>query len=102
MEEKSILLKNLEYAMNHVFLPPKLPQQQETDEERQLGDIFLCQLAYDAAKEHNDYLTTHQQSLWASVTKLLEHLLGSAQDFQRQDHVNKILNLGDRGQFAYL
>ena len=94
--------KKLEYAMNHVFLPPKLPQQQVTDEERDLGDVFLCQSAYDAAKEYNVYLTPHQQSLWVPVIKLLEHLLSTTQGLEQQDHVDKILNLADRGQFAYL
>ncbi len=43
----------LQYAMNHIFLPPKLPQEQEPNP--QACDLALCQLAYEAAVQFTQY-----------------------------------------------
>ena len=88
----------LQYAMNHIFLPPKLPQEQEPDLEA--CDIALCRLAYEAAVQFPQYLATYHQAHWAVVIKMLENLLYSTESFGKEYHVAKIMQLGVGGQFS--
>lgn len=63
---------DLEYAINHVFLPPKLPQK---------GDLSLpherklCEFAYNAARTYRSSLSSEQQrNRWVPVIAMLENL----------------------------
>jgi hypothetical protein len=91
---EQLSLKDLEYLLNHVFLPPKLPQEDDSDKER---DIVLCQQMYRATREFERFLPQHQRQKWSVVTRMLEMLLQTTQFLNNDLLVNNILQLGDGG-----
>lgn len=65
---------DLLYILNHVFLPPKLPQKDEGDDARHVHDIALISLVHEAA---GDFLTTvsaEYSQRWSSIITMLERL----------------------------
>ncbi|KJA23151.1 hypothetical protein HYPSUDRAFT_138178 [Hypholoma sublateritium FD-334 SS-4] len=93
MDIKKTSTKELDYVLNHVFLPPKLPQEHDTGPGADLGAITLCELAYDAAVLFPQYLSEQYQLQWAVVIKMLGHLLDTTRVFEKQDQIDKILNM---------
>lgn len=91
-------MAELEYAMNHVFLPPKLPQEHDSGPQASLGDIALCRFAYEAAVEFPQHLAAYHQTHWAVVIKMLENLLDTTRFFGKEYHVSKIVKLRVGGQ----
>lgn len=74
--------EQLEYIVNHVFLPPMLPGGAEPEELAAENDRLLCQLVLDAAVEFSgegremSYTPIPENPCrWRSVTKLLRNLL---------------------------
>ena len=69
----------LEYIVNHVFLPPKLPDSAEPKDLASESDGLLCRLVLDAASEFSgeDGGTTYTQNShhWGFIIKLLQNLL---------------------------
>lgn len=92
-------MNELEYAMNHVFLPPKLPQEHDPGPQASLGDIALCRLAYEAAVQFPQYLPASHQTQWDVVIKMLKSLLDTTRFFGKEDHISKIAKLRVGGQF---
>lgn len=99
MDIRQTSTKELDYVLNHVFLPPKLPQEQDIGPEANLGAITLCELAYDAAVQFPQYLSEQYQSQWAVVVKMLGHLLDTTRVFEKQGQIDKILSMRVGGQF---
>ena len=99
MDIKQTSTKELEYVLNHVFLPPQLPQEQDTGNEADLGAVTLCTLAYEAAVQFPQYLSVQDQSQWAFVIKMLGNLLDTTRVFEKQVQIDKILNMKVGGRF---
>ena len=85
----------LRYVLNHVFLPPKLPQKDDYDAEL---DAALCRFVYDAALEFAAFLPQSQQGRWSTVSLLLKNLLESAGDLDKDMLEINILHLKIGGQ----
>ncbi|OAX34983.1 hypothetical protein K503DRAFT_868567, partial [Rhizopogon vinicolor AM-OR11-026] len=64
----------LEYIINHVFCPLKLPQGNDHSLE---NDVALSQAVVDAALTFNDQLPSNEQLLWMSSLKMLRNLKDS-------------------------
>src|SRR5882757_3593556 len=64
----------LEYIINHVFCPLKLPQGDDRSLE---NDMALSQAIVDAAFAFNDQLPSNQQPLWMSSLKMFRNLKDS-------------------------
>ena len=64
----------LEYIINHVFCPLKLPQRNDHSLE---NDLALLQAVVDAALTFNDQLPPYEQLLWMSIMKMLQNLKDS-------------------------
>jgi hypothetical protein len=64
----------LEYIINHVFLPLKLPQGSDQSLENDLG---LSQAVFDAAISFSDQLSSDKLLLWTSSLKMLRNLKNS-------------------------
>ncbi|KAG0694113.1 hypothetical protein DFH29DRAFT_1035335, partial [Suillus ampliporus] len=64
----------LEYIVNHVFLPLKLPQGSDYSLE---NDLALCQAVVDAALAFSDQLSSDKQLLWKNSLKMLRNLKDS-------------------------
>jgi hypothetical protein len=58
----------------HVFLPLKLPQEAEESGLETTVHLWLCQLVAFYAHEYRQQLPTNEQSLWDSLSRMLEHL----------------------------
>jgi hypothetical protein len=62
---------SLEYIINHVFCPLKLPQRNDHSLE---NDLALYQAVVDAAVAFNDQLSFDKQLLWMSSLQMLQNL----------------------------
>ncbi|KAF8970976.1 hypothetical protein BDZ97DRAFT_1901937 [Flammula alnicola] len=85
-------MEDLLYMLNHVFLPPKLPQEDDTMAHR---DVALCGFAYNASREFVRFLSQSQQQQWSSISKMLKTLLETTRDLDKDVLVKDILRLGD-------
>ena len=90
--------EDLLYALNHVFLPPKLPQQDDHDPDR---DVALCRLVYVASQNFATILSESQQAQWSAVIQMLENLLESTGALDREMLITNILHLETGGQFFW-
>jgi hypothetical protein len=88
-------LKELLYMLNHVFLPPKLPQEDDTETD---CDIALCCLVYQASREFTSFLSQPQQRQWSIVIEMLKTLLKTTQALDKDALAENILCLEDGGQ----
>ena len=61
----------LYYVVNHVFLPPKLPQEDDLDATMEHA---LCLLVYDAAKLYVDFLPPYQHEKWHAIVDMLKNI----------------------------
>ncbi|KIM46712.1 hypothetical protein M413DRAFT_23079 [Hebeloma cylindrosporum] len=80
----------LRYVLNHVFLPPKLPQEDDYDAER---DAALCRFAYDASLEFGAFLSQSQQAQWSTVSQMLKNMLESTRVLDKDVLVTNISHL---------
>jgi hypothetical protein len=64
----------LEYIINHVFCPLKLPQENDHSLE---DDLALSQAVVDAALAFTDQLPPDKRLLWMSSLKMLRNLKDS-------------------------
>ena len=92
-------LEDILYVVNHVFLPPKLPQKDDKDTNTD-RDIVLCRLVSSASREFATFLPQPQQKRWSIVTEMLKNLLDSTGPLDKDVLVTKISHLGDGGQFT--
>jgi len=90
-------LKDILSTLNHVFLPPKLPQEDDTNADR---DVALCRLVYHASREFTGFLSQPQQQQWSIVRQMLKTLLETTQVLDKYVLVKNILCLRDGGQFC--
>jgi hypothetical protein len=74
VEDQSTDQPGLEYIINHVFCPLKLPQGNDHSLE---NDLALSQAVVDAALAFNDLLLSHRQLLWMRSLKMLRKLKDS-------------------------
>ena len=87
-------MKDLHYLLNHVFLPPKLPQQNDSDQEQ---DIVLCQQIYSATREFTGFLSQHQRQKWSVLRRMLKMLVQTSCSSDNDLLIRNILQLGDGG-----
>ncbi|KAG0707120.1 hypothetical protein DFH29DRAFT_995437 [Suillus ampliporus] len=74
VERHSTDQSRLEYIINHVFCPLKLPQGSDHSLE---NDLALSQEVLDAALAFSDQLPSDKQLLWAGSLKMLQNLKDS-------------------------
>lgn len=60
----------VQYIVNHVFLPPKLPQKDDQDCD---NEVALCNLVRKYAQDHQRLLPTERQSRWDPILNMLEN-----------------------------
>ncbi len=81
----SILIANnpdphiLRSVVNHVFMPPKLPQEDPSEQMEQSTNVALCDKLLEAAREFFQYVPTSQRSLWMHMIKMMELIRGAAE-----------------------
>ena len=95
--ERSSLEDTLRYVLNHVFLPPKLPQE---DDYHADNDAVLCRFAYEASLEFAAFLSQSQQGRWSIVIQMLKNMLETTRTLEKDVLVTKISQLQIGGQFC--
>ncbi|KAH9169113.1 hypothetical protein EDB89DRAFT_1908861 [Lactarius sanguifluus] len=58
-------------VVQHVFLPPKLPQEAPTEEAERETNAALCHILIQAARTFSQGLSPLRQSLWARMMKMM-------------------------------
>ncbi len=61
-------------VVNHVFLPPMLPQEAPTEEAEHAGNVALCHVLIQAARAFSQDLSPLRQSLWAPMIKMMRNI----------------------------
>ncbi|KAI9431719.1 hypothetical protein H4582DRAFT_2084583 [Lactarius indigo] len=61
-------------VVNHVFLPPKLPQQAPTEEAERGTNVALCHILIQAARAFSQFLSPPQQQSWTHMIKMMESM----------------------------
>ncbi|KAI3609463.1 hypothetical protein WG66_001304, partial [Moniliophthora roreri] len=61
----------LSYIINHVFLPPKLPQSCDESAENYAG---LCRVILRCAQEYREKVPEEERPRWDPVVKMLDNL----------------------------
>jgi hypothetical protein len=62
----------LPYIINHVFLPPKLPQEDDSGVDKDSALILECEAALKSFQAH---LPSHECRRWAACTRMLRKML---------------------------
>jgi hypothetical protein len=74
----SILIANnpdyhiLRSVVEHVFMPPKLPQEDPGDQIKQRTDVALCDNLLEVARDFLPDVPSSQCSLWMHMIKMME------------------------------
>ena len=82
--------------LNHIFLPPKLPQKDDSDLDR---DIFLCQSIYTASLEFSKILPESQRQQWSIIIDMLR-IFGNAGIPDKNQLTEKILGMKNGGEYT--
>jgi hypothetical protein len=61
----------LSSVVEHVFMPPKLPQEAPTETAEQETNLALCHLLIQAARAFHQGLSHSQQSTWTRMIKMM-------------------------------
>ncbi|KAI0066738.1 hypothetical protein BV25DRAFT_1972593 [Artomyces pyxidatus] len=61
-------------VVEHVFLPPKLPQKAASDLDERRCHTLLCSLAKDSAHNYSHNLPADQKILWNRISRMLKHM----------------------------
>ena len=59
-------------VVEHVFMPPKLPQEDPGDQITQRTNLALCDNLLEAAREFLSDVPSSQRSLWDHMIKMME------------------------------
>jgi hypothetical protein len=62
----------LRSVVEHVFMPPKLPQEDPGDQIKQRTDVALCDNLLEVARDFLPDVPSSQCSLWMHMIKMME------------------------------
>ncbi|KAH9028432.1 hypothetical protein EDB83DRAFT_2526323 [Lactarius deliciosus] len=65
-------------VIEHIFLPPKLPQEAPTEEAEREINVALCHILIQAARTFSQGLPPLRQSLWARMIKMMGSIYRAA------------------------
>jgi hypothetical protein len=74
----------LHYVVDHVFLPPKLPQEDDSSDS---NDATLCDMVHKAAEAFCNVLPAHKQGRWTPILKMLDNIHTLHQSSFRDDQI---------------
>ena len=64
----------LRSVVEHIFLPPKLPQAAPEEEAECRTNVALCHILIVAAVDFRQYLSHSQQIVWARMLKMMRSI----------------------------
>jgi hypothetical protein len=62
----------LRSIVEHVFMPPKLPQEDPGDQIKQRTDVALCDNLLEVARDFLPDVPSSQRPLWMHMVKMME------------------------------
>jgi hypothetical protein len=65
------MANGLHYVVDHVFLPPKLPQKDDSSDS---NDATLCDMVYQVAKAYRNVLPARTQRRWTPILEMLYNI----------------------------
>jgi hypothetical protein len=93
----------LSSVVEHVFIPPRLPQEAPTEAAEQETNKALCHLLIEAARAFHEYLPDPQQSTWTHMIKMMKFVLRNVQArLDEMDLQSALSDLAVEGEFLYL
>lgn len=92
--------EDISYLLNHVFLPPKLPQRDDNDKDTD-RNVALCRLVSDASREFSKFLPQSQQRQWSTVSRMVRNLLEATRVLDKDVLVTNISTLVYGGQSRF-
>lgn len=69
----------LRFVIEHIFMPPKLPQEDPGEDIEQGINVALCNNLIDAAQEFLEILPPSQHPLWIRMIKMMEFVRRTAE-----------------------
>ena len=66
------MTEQLDYRINHLILPPRLPQKDDTTEENELS---LLQFVLDGLQEYAGWTESEESQKWAACAKMLSQMI---------------------------
>jgi hypothetical protein len=82
---------HLRSVVDHVFLPPKLLQEVQSDDAKRGTNVALCHFLTDAAAAFRQYLSPSQEIVWASMEKMIEYILRAASSPLPEENLASVL-----------
>ena len=64
---------NLQYIFNHVFLPPRLPETNDNDDDHK-HELVLCKLITECAQKYRQCLHGDSRKEWSHIVRMLLNL----------------------------
>jgi uncharacterized protein DUF6606 len=84
----------LRLVVEHVFMPPKLPQEDLGEQIEQKTNVALCNNLIEAARDFLPDVPFSQHSLWMHVIKMMEIVRRAAQvPFDESEMQRVFLNM---------
>jgi len=95
-------LENLRYIINHVFLPPRLPQEDEQTNGVYDKDFALCCLALRSLEHFISQLPEEQRKKHHCYVKMVQSFkdLNRAKPFESGDLLQKLQDMRSGGAYA--
>lgn len=87
----------LHYVLNHVFLPPKLPQNDDNADPDNDRDVDLCGLLLEASLAFSEHIQLSQKEHWGRIIEMLFGLFDSVQLFDKSAIMKQALALEEGG-----
>jgi hypothetical protein len=96
-------LDTLTSVVEHVFMPPKLPQEAPTETDERNTNGALCDLLIDAAQAFHQCLSHSQQSTWTNMIKMMKLIRQNVKTpLEAKDLQSVLSTLTDGGEFHHL
>ncbi|KAF7350232.1 hypothetical protein MVEN_01326600 [Mycena venus] len=93
MSNKEKPFDELNYLIHHVFLPPKLPQ--EEDGSRQADRVLCTRIICEAISFQGTLVSPHDLQKWAVATRMLQHLGRIQQSMDSLPELIGYMRIGD-------
>jgi len=82
----------LRSVVEHVFMPPKLPQVGPDEETERKTNVALCSGLIEAAQDFLKMLPSSESSLWIHMIKMMELARRAANAPLKEDDLQRVLS----------
>ena len=90
----------LRLVVDHVFMPPKLPQMHPGRRKERETDMALCNCLIEAAQDFLQFLPPSEGSLWVQMIKMIELARrATAAPFNEADLQRVLSDMGIKGTY---